>query len=148
MSRTAGHILKIGFHVDHIKVSILPQKGPKLGTAASIDVERLLLLVKMIRLDKTMPAAVRRLNVDQLLMAVDIIRRCEIEKLISVMQAAKLRGVSRQSIWKMVRSGTLTGYKVAGHTVIDRDELLGLPPKGELRLTSVMLRRMRKARQS
>jgi excisionase family DNA binding protein len=119
-----------------------------LGTAASIDVERLLQLVTMIRLDKTMPVAVRRLNVDKLLMAVDIIRRCEVEKLISIMQAAKLRGVSRQSIWKMVRSGTLTGYKVAGHTVIDRDELLGLPPKGELRLATLTFKHMRKCRES
>ena len=119
-----------------------------LVTATCIDVERLLQLVKMIRLDKTMPMAVRRLNVDSLLIAVDIIRRCEIERLISVMQAARLRGVSRQSIWKMVRSGTLTGYKVADHTVIDRDELLGLPPKGELRMTSVILQGMRKNRKS
>lgn len=118
------------------------------STAASIDVERLLQLVTMIRSDKTMPVAVRRLNVEKLLMAVDIIRRCEVEKLISIMQAAKLRGVSRQSIWKMVRSGTLTGYEVAGHTVIDRDELLGLPPKGELRMASVVFRGMRKARKS
>ena len=119
-----------------------------LWTAASIDVERLLQLVEMIRSDKTMPVAVRRLNVDQLLMAVDIIRRCEVEKLISIMQAAKLRGVSRQSIWKMVRSGTLTGYKVAGHTVIDRDELLSLPPKGELRISTLMFKHMRKCRES
>ena len=114
-----------------------------LRRAVSIDAERLLQLVKMIRLDKLMPVAVRRLNVDKLLMAVDIIRCCEIEKLISIMQAAKLRGVSRQSIWKMVRSGTLTGYKVGGHTVIDRDELLALPPKGELRSISTIFRGMR-----
>lgn len=110
------------------------------STAASIDVERLLKLVKLIRLDKTMPVAVRRLNVDKLLMAADIIRRCEIEKLLSVLQAAKLRGVSRQSIWKMLKSGTLTRYTVGGHTVIDRDELLALPPKGELRSIRTIFR--------
>lgn len=119
-----------------------------LRRAVSIDAERLLQLVKMIRLDKSMPVAVRRLNVDQLLMAVDIIRRCEIERLLSVTQAAKLRGVSRQSIWKMVQSGTLTGYKVGGHTVIDRDELLALPPKGELRRVYPIFRGMRKAQES
>lgn len=119
------------------------------GTAASIDVERLFQLVTMIRSDKTMPVAVRRLNVDKLLIAADIIRRCEIERLISVTEAGKLRGVSRQSIWKMVRSGTLTAYKVAGHTVIDRDELLGLPPKGESKLIAAIFRDgLRKARKS
>jgi len=95
-----------------------------------------------------MPSSVNRLNVEKLLMAADIIRRCEIERLISIIEAAEIRGVSRQSIWKMLKSGTLTRYIIAGHTVIDRDELVGLPPKGELRMLSVTFPRMRKTRKS
>ena len=112
-----------------------------------MDLEQLLKLIHMIR-KSDMPSSVNRLNADRLLMAADIIRRCEIERLISVTQAAALRGVTRQSIWKMLKSGTLTRYIVAGHTVIDRDELMSLPPKGELRMTSVIFRGMRKGRKS
>ena len=83
---------------------LYPKWSPKLRTIAYLDVYRLL-------------------------DAADIVRRCEIERLISPTQAAKLRGVTRQTIWKMLRSGTLTRYVVAGHTVIDRDELLGLAPR-------------------
>jgi excisionase family DNA binding protein len=129
--------------------------SPIPGTIASLDVERLLQLVYMIRqteeTDSTsnaMQSRVNRLNVDKLLVAADIIRRCDIERLISVTEAAQLRGVSRQSIWKMLKSGTLTRYEVAGHTVIDRDELLVLPPRGELRLSTLRFKHMRKARQS
>src|SRR5258705_7424135 len=113
-----------------------PLPMPKIAT--SIDVKRLKKLVFMIRSDKAMPTTLRRLNVDNLLKAVDHIRQCEIERLISVTEAAALRGGTRQTIWKLVKSGTLTRYIVAGHTVIDRDELLALPPKGELRMASVM----------
>lgn len=127
---------------------------PTPDTIISLDVERLLQLVYMIRQTKgtdstsnAMQSRVNRLNVDKLLMAADIIRRCDIERLISVTQAAALRGVTRQSIWKMLKSGTLTRYIVAGHTVIDRDELLALPPKGEIRLTTLRFKHMRKARQ-
>lgn len=129
--------------------------SPIPGTIASLDVERLLQLVYMIRQTKgsdstsdTMQSRVNRLNVDKLLMAADIIRRCDIERLISVTQAAVIRGVSRQSIWKMLKSGTLTRYEVAGHTVIDRDELLVLAPKSELRLTTLRFKHMRKGRKS
>jgi hypothetical protein len=121
---------------------------PMPETATSIDVDSLLKLVHMIRMDKTMSLTARRLNVDKLLIAADVIRRCEIDRLISVTEAAKIRDVSRQTIWKLLRSGTLTRYIIAGHTVIDRDELLGLPPKGQLRLSSVVFRGMRKARES
>ena len=116
-------------------------------TATSLDRERLLELIHMIRKSDT-PTSVNRLNVEKLLVAADIIRHCEIERLISVTGAATLRGVSRQTIWKMLKSGTLTAYKIAGHTVIDRDELLALPPKGQLRLTTLTFKHMRKTRKS
>jgi excisionase family DNA binding protein len=124
-------------------------------TITSLDAGRLLQLVYMIRQTKgsdsrtnDVQSRVNLLNVDKLLVAADIIRRGEIERLVSVTQAAEIRGVTRQTIWKMLKSGTLTRYVVGGHTVIDRDELLGLPPKGELRLTTLRFKHMRKARQS
>lgn len=124
--------------------------GPLPGTITRIDSERLITLANMIRQTKgqgsmsdAMQRQVNRLNVEKLLIAADIIRRCEIERLLSVTQAAALRGVTRQTIWKMLKSGSLTRYEVAGHAVIDRDELLSLPPKGELRLARVRFRGMR-----
>jgi len=121
------------------------------GTITSLDTERLLQLVRMIRQTKgqgamsdAMQNDVNRLNVEKLLIAADIIRRCEVERLISLSQAATLRGVTRQTIWKMVKSGTLTRYTVAGHNVIDRDELLALPPKGQLRLSTLKFKHMAK----
>jgi predicted DNA-binding protein (UPF0251 family) len=120
------------------------------GTITSLDVERLVQLANMIRQTKgpdaksnVMQTRVNRLNVESLLKAAEIIRHCDIDRLISVTKAAELRGVTRQTIWKMTKSGTLTRYVVAGHTVIDRDELLGLPPKGELRPPVVMFKHMR-----
>jgi excisionase family DNA binding protein len=122
----------------------------------SLHVERLISLANMIRQNNWddskasnhMPRSINHVNVEKLLMAADIVRRCEIERLVSVTEAAEIRGVTRQTIWKMLKSGTLTRYVVGGHTVIDRDELLGLPPKGELRMNSVGFQGMRKTRKS
>ena len=119
-----------------------------LDTAASLDTDQLIELLNMIRRDKGMPSAIRLLNVEKLLIAAGIIQRCEIDRLISVTKAAQLRGVTRQTIWKMLKSGTLTRYEVAGHAVIDRDELLGLPPRGQLRLTTLTFKHMRDNRKS
>ena len=43
--------------------------------------------------------------------------------LISQIQAAKLIGTSRVTVWRWVGSGRLKGYPVAGHVLVSRREV-------------------------
>jgi excisionase family DNA binding protein len=49
---------------------------------------------------------------------------------ISQVEAARLRGVSRQAISKLVRKGRLKSIVVGGHTLVCRAEVLSFRPHG------------------
>ncbi|MBA2243957.1 MAG: helix-turn-helix domain-containing protein [Gemmatimonadetes bacterium] len=48
---------------------------------------------------------------------------------ISQAQAARLRGVSRQAISKLVRQGRLQSLVIGGHTLVSRAEVLSFRPR-------------------
>lgn len=48
---------------------------------------------------------------------------------ISQAEAAKLRGVSRQAIAKLVRSGRLTSFVIGGHILVRRADILAFQPR-------------------
>lgn len=49
--------------------------------------------------------------------------------LISQAEAARLRGVSRQAIKKLVEIGRLTAYPVGGRNLVSKSELLQFVPQ-------------------
>lgn len=51
------------------------------------------------------------------------------EEWISQAEAARLRGVSRQAISKLIRQGKLRTFEIGGHVLVDRAEILG--PRGD-----------------
>lgn len=48
---------------------------------------------------------------------------------ISQADAARLRGVSRQAIAKLIKAGRLTGLTVGGHVFVNREEVLAFEPR-------------------
>jgi excisionase family DNA binding protein len=46
-----------------------------------------------------------------------------IEDLITQIEAARIRGVSRQAIHKLILRGKLKGHVVAGHVLVSRTEV-------------------------
>ncbi len=48
---------------------------------------------------------------------------------ISQAEAARLRGVSRQAIAKLVKSGRLRGVKIGGHVLVNRADVQQFVPK-------------------
>jgi excisionase family DNA binding protein len=48
---------------------------------------------------------------------------------ISQAEAAELRGVSRQAISKLIRTGRLKTFEVGGHVLVSRSEVLGFQPE-------------------
>jgi len=48
---------------------------------------------------------------------------------VSQSEAARLRGVSRQAISKLVRNGRLTSIVIGGHTLVSRAEVLAFQPR-------------------
>jgi excisionase family DNA binding protein len=51
------------------------------------------------------------------------------EDWISQADAARIRGISRQAIRKLVQNGRLKTLKVGGHTFVSRKEILQFSPK-------------------
>lgn len=51
------------------------------------------------------------------------------EEWISQAEAARLRGVSRQAIAKLVRARRLKCFVVGGHVLVRRDEVIRYTPK-------------------
>lgn len=47
---------------------------------------------------------------------------------ISQAEAARLRGVSRQAIAKLVKKGRLKSIIIGGHSLVNRDEIIGFEP--------------------
>ena len=48
---------------------------------------------------------------------------------ISQSEAARLRGVSRQAISKLVRTGRLASIVIGGHTLVSRAEVVAFQPR-------------------
>ncbi|WP_186384049.1 excisionase family DNA-binding protein [Methylobacterium dankookense] len=51
------------------------------------------------------------------------------EDWISQAEAARLRGVSRQAIFKLIRSERLRSLEVGGHVLINREDVANFTPK-------------------
>jgi excisionase family DNA binding protein len=52
----------------------------------------------------------------------------DLSEWISQAEAARLRGVSRQAIAKLVKKGRLKSLIIGGHTFVNRDEIIGFEP--------------------
>jgi excisionase family DNA binding protein len=52
----------------------------------------------------------------------------DLSEWISQAEAARLRGVSRQAIAKLVRKGRLTSLIIGGHTFVNRVEIIDFEP--------------------
>jgi excisionase family DNA binding protein len=68
----------------------------------------------------------------------------DLDNLISQVEAARLRGVSKQAIANLIKRGRLTTTTVAGRTLLLRSEVesfvaqpkLGRPPKKDIKINS------------
>ncbi|TMB65106.1 MAG: helix-turn-helix domain-containing protein [Deltaproteobacteria bacterium] len=52
-----------------------------------------------------------------------------LEDWISQADAARIRGITRQAIRKLVQTGRLKTFKVGGHTFVSRQEVMQFIPK-------------------
>ena len=57
-------------------------------------------------------------------MSTNLVQISELAQWISQAEAARLRGVSRQAISKMIRKGKLQTLKVGGYLLVNRKEVL------------------------
>ncbi len=48
---------------------------------------------------------------------------------ISQSEAARIRGVSRQAIHKLVKKGSISTLEIGGHVLVNRNELESFEPK-------------------
>lgn len=48
---------------------------------------------------------------------------------LSQAEAAEIRGVTRQAISRLVKRGRLRAIEVAGHTLVNREDVLNFEPK-------------------
>lgn len=55
--------------------------------------------------------------------------RISLSDWISQAEAARLRGISRQAISKLVRKGRLKSIVIGGHTLVHRAEVLSFHPR-------------------
>jgi excisionase family DNA binding protein len=52
----------------------------------------------------------------------------DLSEWISQAEAARLRGVSRQAIAKLVKKGRLKSLAIGGHSFVNRDEIISFEP--------------------
>ena len=63
--------------------------------------------------------------------------RISLSDWISQAEAARLRGISRQAISKLVRKGRLKSIVIGGHTLVNRAEILSFRPRASGRPKSL-----------
>lgn len=99
----------------------------------SIDTNKLIELCNTVRNYKELPYRVRQQLVESLLKTADVIRQTDIENLVCMECAAKIRGTHRNTIFRMAQNGRIKTIKLCHKDYFDREEIKLLPPLGELR---------------
>jgi excisionase family DNA binding protein len=53
----------------------------------------------------------------------------EVSEWVSQAEAARLRGVSRQAIWKLIRNGRIRSLEIGGHVLVSRVDVKNFQPR-------------------